>query len=720
MRAKLIVVGGKANRAEIRLKLPAIVGRSRKAGIVIDHHTVSRQHCELFEEEGKIFVRDLGSLNGTHVGGDQVQRALLEHGTELSVGPLTFRLDYDHLANTPAPAASPADDAVLPDAPTVAPELAETVVNMPRIARPEPLEELVDSSLPDAPLVDLGDDDGFDLDLPADQEPIASAAEAVEESAEPLDLLGSDDDSFDQDLESPLAAAEAIESEPIAAETPDEILAADDDDLGFDLSPMPELEDIAPAVVEKRPEPPAAIEPAKPADDDDFLAMMSEETVVIERPAAKSQTVDEAPEAEPAPVAKAETSPSSAPDDDDFLAMMTEETIVVERPPAPPADDAELSFDEPDEVAETTAAALPATNLAEHELDWLDAEEPPQGAEPADVDINELAANMPLDPSTVMTESIDEIEELEFDEPTVESAEAAPQVETPPPAKKKRSMWPFGRKKKAAAEAPAETTSDVVDDDVVEALEIAAELPVAETLGAETIVMGALDLEEVESPSAEAEPIVDISLTQEFSHEKTVVIDDAVELIADEAPATLVEKPKRGLFGRGRKAKAAEAVAATPAEAPVAAAEELVDAVVEEAEVATKKRGWWPFSKKTAAKSAQSVAEESPAAATPSKTAPVAATASSPSPESFEFSDEELLEITAEGTPPTPAAALDPQALAADEVLDFELDLPLEDSSGNIAPVLSDAPAPATGADDDDFLDFLSEELPGAKPKRGG
>ncbi len=60
------------------------------------------------------------------------------------------------------------------------------------------------------------------------------------------------------------------------------------------------------------------------------------------------------------------------------------------------------------------------------------------------------------------------------------------------------------------------------------------------------------------------------------------------------------------------------------------------------------------------------------------------------------------------------------QALAADEVLDFELDLPLEESVASIQPVVSDAPAPSTGADDDDFLDFLAEELPGAKPKRGG
>src|SRR6185295_6275338 len=45
------------------------IGRVAGASIVIDHKSVSRQHC-VFHREGTAFkVRDLGSLNGTSVNG---------------------------------------------------------------------------------------------------------------------------------------------------------------------------------------------------------------------------------------------------------------------------------------------------------------------------------------------------------------------------------------------------------------------------------------------------------------------------------------------------------------------------------------------------------------------------------------------------------------------------------------------------------------------------
>jgi len=52
MDAKLIVVGGKANKSEIKLQLPTIIGRSRDADLTMAHPMVSRQHCEIYEEGG--------------------------------------------------------------------------------------------------------------------------------------------------------------------------------------------------------------------------------------------------------------------------------------------------------------------------------------------------------------------------------------------------------------------------------------------------------------------------------------------------------------------------------------------------------------------------------------------------------------------------------------------------------------------------------------------
>ncbi len=106
MEAKLIVVGGKASKAEIALKLPTIIGRSRKARLTIAHPMISRQHCEVFEADGLLKVRDLGSLNGTLVGGQQVKESPLPPDAEFTVGPLTFRVQYNYegdLSQLPAP-----------------------------------------------------------------------------------------------------------------------------------------------------------------------------------------------------------------------------------------------------------------------------------------------------------------------------------------------------------------------------------------------------------------------------------------------------------------------------------------------------------------------------------------------------------------------------------------------------------------------------------------
>ena len=70
MDAKLVVVGGDAKAAEIKLRLPTIIGRGRGASLALPHPLVSRQHCEIFEANGQLMVRDLGSLNGTFVNNE--------------------------------------------------------------------------------------------------------------------------------------------------------------------------------------------------------------------------------------------------------------------------------------------------------------------------------------------------------------------------------------------------------------------------------------------------------------------------------------------------------------------------------------------------------------------------------------------------------------------------------------------------------------------------
>ena len=102
MKAKLIVVGGDAKRTEIDLKLPSVIGRGRSATLTLPFPLVSREHCEVYLAEGRLHVRDLGSLNGTYIGNEQIEDAVLPSGSLLTVGTVTFRAVYDDPAEEAA------------------------------------------------------------------------------------------------------------------------------------------------------------------------------------------------------------------------------------------------------------------------------------------------------------------------------------------------------------------------------------------------------------------------------------------------------------------------------------------------------------------------------------------------------------------------------------------------------------------------------------------
>lgn len=105
--ARLVVVGGKANKSEVKLKLPAMIGRGRDSDVTVAHATVSRHHCLIYELEGALVVRDNGSLNGTVVDGQRIKEALLKPGQSLTIGPLTFRAEYEHNGDFPELGARP-------------------------------------------------------------------------------------------------------------------------------------------------------------------------------------------------------------------------------------------------------------------------------------------------------------------------------------------------------------------------------------------------------------------------------------------------------------------------------------------------------------------------------------------------------------------------------------------------------------------------------------
>ncbi|MFZ1935120.1 MAG: FHA domain-containing protein [Thermoguttaceae bacterium] len=111
MDAKLIVVGGKASKGSVSLKLPTVIGRSRQATLTVAHPMVSRRHAELFERDGLLMIRDLGSLNGTRIEGQRIKEAPLPPDAEFTIGPLTFQAKYDYKGDlSKLPAVVPAEE----------------------------------------------------------------------------------------------------------------------------------------------------------------------------------------------------------------------------------------------------------------------------------------------------------------------------------------------------------------------------------------------------------------------------------------------------------------------------------------------------------------------------------------------------------------------------------------------------------------------------------
>lgn len=161
MEAKLVIVGGKANKRDVRLKLPTVIGRSREADLTVAHPMISRLHCQLTEVDGRLELKDLGSLNGTLVGGERIDgEVVLRPDDEFTVGPLTFRVEYEYAGEQPEAPPSVDAEQETPDFGAVA-VVDEEAAEMPPV---EFLEDLpAASTAPAAAASETPDEEPWDL-----------------------------------------------------------------------------------------------------------------------------------------------------------------------------------------------------------------------------------------------------------------------------------------------------------------------------------------------------------------------------------------------------------------------------------------------------------------------------------------------------------------------------------------------------------------------------
>jgi hypothetical protein len=210
----------------VSVTLPVIIGRGTDATFTIKHPLLSRKHCEVFEENGAVQVRDLASLNGTFVNGSRVESTLaVDSGSQLKLGAVVMEVQFNGAVSEDTIASN--NEAEAFDLGGTA-ETAETEVMA--AAEPEETGDLPDfevsspASPPSADMLDLGD---FEVTAPAVEEP--QAAQDLPSLTDLAEASGTEP--AETAVETPVPAAQPVAAEdPWAAPSESPKVAIDDDD----------------------------------------------------------------------------------------------------------------------------------------------------------------------------------------------------------------------------------------------------------------------------------------------------------------------------------------------------------------------------------------------------------------------------------------------------------------------------------------------------------
>ena len=96
-------------------------GRAKTADCIISHPTVSREHFVVERNNGKFFLVDRGSENGTHANGERVSWVELTDGDKIQAGPFTLVFEESAAQRATQDADSDPEkfsDAILEDEPS--------------------------------------------------------------------------------------------------------------------------------------------------------------------------------------------------------------------------------------------------------------------------------------------------------------------------------------------------------------------------------------------------------------------------------------------------------------------------------------------------------------------------------------------------------------------------------------------------------------------------
>jgi len=93
MRAHLIPIKGGGAPIQITRDITLVGRQDDLCDICLETTSVSKMHCLIVRTDGLLFIRDLGSTNGTKVNGQRVLRGALLPGDELAFAGEKFRVE---------------------------------------------------------------------------------------------------------------------------------------------------------------------------------------------------------------------------------------------------------------------------------------------------------------------------------------------------------------------------------------------------------------------------------------------------------------------------------------------------------------------------------------------------------------------------------------------------------------------------------------------------
>jgi pSer/pThr/pTyr-binding forkhead associated (FHA) protein len=143
MRAQLIPFDGAAPIDIV--KDLTLVGRREDCDLRLDHKTISKMHCIIVKTDGLLFLRDLGSTNGTRVNGQRVRRAALLPNDQLAIAGHKFGVALG--PDEPPPANQ--DSTQRLDPKEVASLLQDPLPVSTKESAQSPLQRVQPNSLPD-------------------------------------------------------------------------------------------------------------------------------------------------------------------------------------------------------------------------------------------------------------------------------------------------------------------------------------------------------------------------------------------------------------------------------------------------------------------------------------------------------------------------------------------------------------------------------------------